>query len=195
MSASATFTACLLARLCQRRGSVSLGRGPRSPPCRSAAGSVPPRYALYRLPVKGPIIGTCILIGGCKHDPEGWFYRSPKCNKCLGAARWQCSATELGGGGTSEGLLGSDFSPFSTPCPPARSPACLALGISGLPEEVAHTKQCLAAGYAVLALMSKNRAYEDRCFRFSGNATVSECAPGTLAALPCPRWRAGGARA
>ncbi|KAL4422147.1 hypothetical protein ABPG77_006836 [Micractinium sp. CCAP 211/92] len=42
---------------------------------------------------------------------------------------------------------------------------------TGLPEEVAHSKQCLARGYAVLALMSKNRIQNGpvaRCFASSG---------------------------
>ena len=36
---------------------------------------------------------------------------------------------------------------------------------AGLPEEVAHTKQALARGYAVLAIDSKNRDFNNRCFR------------------------------
>lgn len=49
---------------------------------------------------------------------------------------------------------------------------------AGLPEEVAHTKQCLARGYAVLALMSKDRLYRSRCFSSSSNTTLSELAHG-----------------
>ena len=58
----------------------------------------------------------------------------------------------------------------ASPFPPAPShpPA-------GLPEEVSHSKQCLARGYAVLALMSLNREYKWRCFSSSGEA--SECPP------------------
>ncbi|PSC75566.1 hypothetical protein C2E20_1341 [Micractinium conductrix] len=37
---------------------------------------------------------------------------------------------------------------------------------SGLPEEVAHTKQALARGYAVLAIDSKNRDFNNRCFSY-----------------------------
>jgi hypothetical protein len=52
---------------------------------------------------------------------------------------------------------------------------------AGLPEEVAHTKQCLSAGYAVLALMSRDREYRARCFSTSGNPDLSE-----PARPPCP---------
>ncbi|PRW59841.1 hypothetical protein C2E21_1509 [Chlorella sorokiniana] len=45
----------------------------------------------------------------------------------------------------------------------AKCPKC-----TGLPEEVAHTKQCLARGYAVLALRSLDREYRSRCFSSSG---------------------------
>ena len=45
---------------------------------------------------------------------------------------------------------------------------------AGLPEEVSHTKQCLARGYAVLALMSRNREYRNRCFSSSGDPALSE---------------------
>ena len=44
---------------------------------------------------------------------------------------------------------------------------------AGLPEEVAHTKQCLARGYAVLALASKDRT-RMRCFSAAGDQTLSE---------------------
>ncbi|KAI3435834.1 hypothetical protein D9Q98_001892 [Chlorella vulgaris] len=47
-----------------------------------------------------------------------------------------------------------------------RSKACPQC--TGLPEEVSHSKQCLARGYAVLALMSLNREYRSRCFSSSG---------------------------
>jgi hypothetical protein len=52
---------------------------------------------------------------------------------------------------------------------------------AGLPEEVAHTKACLARGYAVLALASKNREDKNRCFSSSGDPSKSE--PGQAAAL------------
>jgi hypothetical protein len=45
---------------------------------------------------------------------------------------------------------------------------------TGLPEEVSHTKQCLARGYAVLALMSLDRSYRFRCFSSSGGPDRSE---------------------
>lgn len=38
---------------------------------------------------------------------------------------------------------------------------------------MAHTKQCLARGYAVLALASKDRT-KFRCFSASGNPYLSE---------------------
>ncbi|KAL4440448.1 hypothetical protein ABPG75_003449 [Micractinium tetrahymenae] len=44
----------------------------------------------------------------------------------------------------------------------------------GLPEEVAHTKQCLARGYAVLALSSKDREWTSRCFSSSGDPALSD---------------------
>lgn len=34
----------------------------------------------------------------------------------------------------------------------------------GLPEEVSHTKQALARGYAVIAIDSSNREYTNRCY-------------------------------
>lgn len=40
-------------------------------------------------------------------------------------------------------------------------PACLP---AGLPEEVSHTKQALARGYAVLAVDSKDRDPMSRCY-------------------------------
>lgn len=85
------------------------------------------RHALYRLPRGRPARGLCVFVGGCKHDSEAWFYRSPKCPYCL-----------------------------------------------GLPEEVAHTKQCLARGYAVLALSSKDREWSSRCFSSSGDPNLSD---------------------
>ena len=52
---------------------------------------------------------------------------------------------------------------------PSHSLACLHTSrLPGLPEEVAHTKQCLARGYAVLALRSLDREYRSRCFSSSG---------------------------
>ncbi len=35
---------------------------------------------------------------------------------------------------------------------------------AGLPEEVSHTKQALARGYAVLAVDSRNRDFDNRCY-------------------------------
>ncbi len=34
----------------------------------------------------------------------------------------------------------------------------------GLPEEVSHTKQALARGYAVIAVDSKDRRWDSRCY-------------------------------
>lgn len=52
-------------------------------PCSYLDGSK--RTALFRLPNgKRAIKGTCIFVHGCKHDPESWFYKSPKCPKCTG---------------------------------------------------------------------------------------------------------------
>jgi hypothetical protein len=45
---------------------------------------------------------------------------------------------------------------------------------TGLPEEVSHSKQCLARGYAVIALMSKDRAYRSRCFSSSANPSLND---------------------
>ncbi|KAL4431781.1 hypothetical protein ABPG77_002997 [Micractinium sp. CCAP 211/92] len=50
-----------------------------------------------------------------------------------------------------------------------KCPYCL-----GLPEEVAHTKQCLARGYAVLALTPKDRVWSSRCFSSSGDPALSD---------------------
>ena len=35
---------------------------------------------------------------------------------------------------------------------------------AGLPEEVSHTKQALARGYAVLAIDSRDRRWDSRCY-------------------------------
>ena len=51
-------------------------------------------------------------------------------------------------------------------------PACCQLGAlpsaccrhAGLPEEVSHTKQALARGYAVLAIDSRDRRWDSRCY-------------------------------
>ena len=59
---------------------------------------------------------------------------------------------------------------------------------AGLPEEVAHTKACLARGYAVLALASKNREDKNRCFSSSGDPNKSESRQAAAAAAaPMPR--------
>lgn len=50
----------------------------------------------------------------------------------------------------------ADFWPASKACPEC----------SGLPEEVAHTKQALARGYAVLAVDSSNRDPMNRCYSY-----------------------------
>ena len=50
----------------------------------------------------------------------------------------------------------------------------------GLPEEVAHTKQCLARGYAVLALRSLDREYRSRCFSSSGTKLSEWLPPGEV---------------
>ncbi|KAL4458454.1 hypothetical protein ABPG75_013319 [Micractinium tetrahymenae] len=50
-----------------------------------------------------------------------------------------------------------------------KSPKCPQC--TGLPEEVSHSKQCLAHGCAVLALMSKDRQYRSRCFSSSGDGS------------------------
>ena len=78
--------------------------------------------------------------------------------------------------------------PPASRCPPVppTTPA------AGLPEEVSHSKQCLARGYAVLALMSKDRRYRFRCFSSSGDKTLSECAVGRRAvAAQAPARRSG----
>jgi hypothetical protein len=57
----------------------------------------------------------------------------------------------------------------------SRAPICrCSLRFAGLPEEVSHSKQCLARGYAVLALMSLNREYRNRCFSSSGTPQQSK---------------------
>ncbi|KAL4441477.1 hypothetical protein ABPG77_001981 [Micractinium sp. CCAP 211/92] len=50
----------------------------------------------------------------------------------------------------------ADFWPPSKACPEC----------SGLPEEVSHTKQALARGYAVLAVDSRNRDFDNRCYSY-----------------------------
>ncbi|KAL4444236.1 hypothetical protein ABPG75_011973 [Micractinium tetrahymenae] len=50
----------------------------------------------------------------------------------------------------------ADFWPPSEACPEC----------SGLPEEVSHTKQALARGYAVLAVDSRNRDFDNRCYSY-----------------------------
>ena len=55
------------------------------------------------------------------------------------------------------------------PYDPVHCPECL-----GLPEEVAHTKQALAWGFAVLAVESKNQSYHGRCFSSSGDPVLSD---------------------
>jgi hypothetical protein len=72
----------------------------------------------------------------------------------------------------------------------SRAPICrCSLRFAGLPEEVSHSKQCLARGYAVLALMSLNREYRSRCFSSSGGPGSSEC---TLCC--CSQLRQAGVR-
>ncbi|KAL4424170.1 hypothetical protein ABPG75_001471 [Micractinium tetrahymenae] len=57
----------------------------------------------------------------------------------------------------------------SWPYDPANCPECL-----GLPEEVAHVKQALAWGYAVLAVESRNRDQQGRCFSSANDPAVSD---------------------
>ncbi|PSC68342.1 heat shock 70 kDa 17 isoform A [Micractinium conductrix] len=73
--------------------------------------------------------------------------------------------------GTCVFIHGCKHDPFSWFYKSPRCPMC-----TGLPEEVAHTKQCLARGYTVLALMSKNRAYRNRCFSAAGDPALSDMA-------------------
>lgn len=113
-----------------------------------------------------------MFVGGCKHDAEAWFYRSPTCKYCLGEPppplmRNPAPVHRL--------LLPSRLGHASIrsarhPKHAQRAPRPAA----GLPEEVAHTKQCLARGYAVLALTSKDRVWASRCFSSSGNPAISE---------------------
>ena len=57
----------------------------------------------------------------------------------------------------------------SWPYDPVSCPDCL-----GLPEEVAHTKQALAHGFAVLALESKSRERDNRYFSYSNDPVISD---------------------
>ncbi|KAL4458456.1 hypothetical protein ABPG75_013321 [Micractinium tetrahymenae] len=59
---------------------------------------------------------------------------------------------------------GCKHDPYSWFYKTPKCPQC-----TGLPEEVSHSKQCLANGCAVLALMSLNRDYRSRCFASSGS--------------------------
>jgi hypothetical protein len=59
-------------------------------------------------------------------------------------------------------------------CPAQSRILCWSLP-AGLPEEVAHTKQCLARGYAVLAVASKDRT-KLMCFSSAGDPSLSELA-------------------
>ena len=148
------------------------------------------RYALYRLPTSGTPRGTCILVHGCKHDPESWFYKSAACPKCTGAQCTGLGEGEAGGRARRALALGCLASVRRTaaPSPPPgdhRANRCAACCLprsrppAGLPEEVAHTKQCLARGYAVLALMSKDRQYKSRCFSSSTDSAWQKGAAAT----------------
>eukprot|EP00887_Chlorella_sp_A99_P004278 scaffold15.g4278.t1 len=57
---------------------------------------------------------------------------------------------------------GGDFWPPSSKCP--------ASTCRGLPEEIAHTKQALARGYAVIAISSADRTPGSMCFSWSADA-------------------------
>lgn len=74
--------------------------------------------------------------------------------------------------GTCVFIHGCKHDPYSWFYKSPRCPQC-----TGLPEEVAHSKQCLARGYAVMALMSLNRDYRGRCFSSSGGEGSSEWPP------------------
>jgi len=77
--------------------------------------------------------------------------------------------------GTCIFIHGCKHDPYSWFYKSKRCPLC-----TGLPEEVSHTKQCLARGYAVLALMSINREYRSRCFASSGTANDQPSAAQTI---------------
>ena len=140
------------------------------------------------MPQGTKVKGTCIFIHGCKHDPMSWFYKSDKCQDCtggLGGLRMGC-----GQGGRLATRLplprlcpSASCTPLSDAhllrccSPPTASLSSVLLPTqptAGLPEEVSHTKQCLARGYAVMALMSKDRAYRARCFSSSPDPSLSE---------------------
>lgn len=154
------------------RGHHSVRLTPCRPACRSD-GYRDGRVALYRLPPSGTPKGTCIFIHGCKHDPYSWFYKSDACPLCTGAApSWAWPTHAEGAFGRPAALS------LRRPCSGApnalrrlTAPCPLTFPCAGLPEEVAHSKQCLAHGFAVLALMSKNRIQNGpvaRCFASSG---------------------------
>lgn len=92
-------------------------------------------------------VGVLFMAHGCVHDAADFWPHSKACPQCSGGypltslcAPWPAS----------------DYLPPNM--------ISLARTRAGLPEEVAHTKQALRRGYAVLAVDSGNRDPANRCF-------------------------------
>lgn len=103
------------------------------------------------------------MAHGCVHDAADFWPPGATCEECSGAA------------GLSNAAVAAPWvSDAAEPCNMHDQQLCECAVMphvwhrllhAGLPEEVAHTKQALARGYAVLAIDSKNRDFNNRCFR------------------------------
>lgn len=111
-------------------------------------------------------VGVLFMAHGCVHDASDFWPPSDACKECSGARGgvWGGRAPATSGCGWQErSRLGGGQS-IDRRRPSHHTPTCTAPPCAGLPEEVSHTKQALARGYAVIAINSKNRDFDNRCF-------------------------------
>lgn len=110
-------------------------------------------------------VGVLFMAHGCVHDAADFWPSSAACPECSGALPTGAVGGRVGGGLAPPSWAAAVLSGVHT-APPLqlrRGPHCRHR-CAGLPEEVSHTKQALARGYAVIAVDSKDRRWDSRCY-------------------------------
>lgn len=134
------------------------------------------RAVFYEVP-QPPVRGVVAFFHGCAHDASDLWPRE-RCAECDGAPRFGCLLLSLviavtrcprgrSAGCNCKGAsnrLPRHRSACATtlPASPDRPPISTRSQLPGLPEEVAHTKQALARGYAIIAIDAADAT--TRCF-------------------------------
>jgi hypothetical protein len=141
------------------------------------------REVYYEVP-QDPV-GLLFFFHGCVHNAFDHWYNSPACPECRGAGRGggalvlvlalapaaaeRCWA-EAGAAGGRQPAPAQATQACCLPTPILNLFSQLLPLSAGLPEEVSHTKQALALGYAFVAINSIDRSEGFRCYRWAATA-------------------------